>query len=314
LNRTMTMRIAVVGAGAMGSLFGGRLSAVAEVTLLDPWAEHVAAMQRDGLHIIELDGTETSVPVTATTDPAAVPNVDLAIIFVKSHATREASQWASRFLAPNGVALTLQNGVGNADMMSEVLGADRVVAGVTSHGATLLGPGHVRHAGKGPTHIATRPEMAKKLSDLVTILEQAGFEVHLSDSLESLVWGKLLINVGINALTAILRVPNGQLVEIPAASALMAQAVAEAEAVCRSKGIALPFDNPLGRVQEVARATAANRSSMLQDVLRGVPTEVGVINEVIVHEGQQLGIATPVNRLIVTTIRAIEGSYAARVN
>ncbi|TEU11303.1 MAG: 2-dehydropantoate 2-reductase [Anaerolineales bacterium] len=308
------MRIAVVGAGAMGSLFGGKLSAVAEVTLLDPWAEHVTRMQRDGLGIVELDGSQTTVPVTATTDPAAVPTVDIAIIFVKAHATRQASQWASRFLAPDGLALTLQNGLGNADMMAQVLGSGRVVAGVTSHGATLLGPGQVRHAGKGPTHIATRTEIAVKLSDVASVFEQAGFEVHLSDDLESLVWGKLIVNVGINGLTAILRVPNGQLVEIPAASALMAQAVAEAEAVCQAKGVILPYDDPLSRVREVARATAANRSSMLQDVLRGVPTEIGVINEAIVREGKRLGVATPDNEFIVTTIRAIEDSYAVRVS
>jgi len=308
------MRIAVAGAGAMGSLFGGKLSAVAEVTLLDPWAEHVAAMQRDGLRIVEFDGNETTVPVTATTDSTAVPEADVAIIFVKAHATRRASEWASQFLAPAGLALTLQNGVGNGETMAEVLGADRVVAGVTSHGATLLGPGRVRHAGFGPTHIATRPAIAAQLSNVAAVFEQAGFETHLSDDLESLVWGKLIINVGINGLTAILRVPNGQLVEIPAASALMAQAVAEAQAVCQAKGVTLPYDNPLGRVQQVAWATAANRSSMLQDVLRGVPTEVGVINEAIVREGKRLGVATPVNEFIVTTVRAIEGSYAVRVD
>ena len=231
----------------------------------------------------------------------------------RSMPVRKASQWASDFLAPDGLALTLQNGVGNAETMGEVLGADRVVAGVTSHGATLLGPGHVRHAGKGPTHVATRPGIAEKLSAVVAVFEQAGFEVHLSDDLASLVWGKLIVNVGINALTGILRVPNGQLVEIPAASELMSQAVREAEAVCRAKGITLPYEDPLGRVREVARATATNRASMLQDVLRGVPTEIGVINEAIVREGVQLGVATPVNEFISTVIRAIEGSYAVRV-
>lgn len=310
----MRMRIAVVGAGAMGSLFGGKLAAVAEVTLLDPWAEHVTTMQREGLHIAELDGGETTVQVTATTDPAAVPEVDLAIIFVKAHATRQASQWASNFLAPDGLALTLQNGVGNGETMIEMLGAERVVAGVTSHGATLLGPGRVRHAGKGPTHVATRAEVAAKLADVAAVFEQAGFEVHLSADLDSLVWGKLIINVGINALTGILRVPNGQLVEIPAARELMSQAVAEAVAVCQAKGITLPYDDPLGRVQDVARATATNRASMLQDVLRGVPTEIGVINAAIVRAGKQLDMPTPVNEFIVTTIRAIEGSYAVRVS
>ncbi len=310
----MTMRIAVVGAGAMGSLFGGKLSAVAQVTLLDPWAEHVAAMQQGRLCIDELDGSEMSISVNATTDPSAVPEVDLAIIFVKAHATGQASQWTSGFLASDGLALTLQNGVGNAETMAEVLGAGRVVAGVTSHGATLLGPGCVRHAGVGPTHIAVRPEIADKLAGVASVFEQAGFEVHLSDDLDSLVWGKLIINVGINALTGILRVPNGQLVEIPAASELMARAVQEAVAVCQAKGISLPYDDPLGRVREVARATATNRASMLQDVLRGVPTEIGVINEAIVREGKRLGVPTPVNEFIVTTIRAIEGSYAVRVS
>jgi 2-dehydropantoate 2-reductase len=102
-------------------------------------------------------------------------------------------------------------------------------------------------------------------------------------------------------------------VEIPAADALMAQAVAEAEAVCRAKGVSLPYDDPLGRVREVARATAANRSSMLQDVLRGVPTEIGVINEAIVREGQRVGVDTPVNGFISSVVRAIETSYAVRV-
>ncbi len=298
----------------MGSLFGGKLSAVAQVTLLDPWAEHVAAMQQGRLCIDELDGSEMSISVNATTDPSAVPEVDLAIIFVKAHATGQASQWTSGFLASDGLALTLQNGVGNAETMAEVLGAGRVVAGVTSHGATLLGPGCVRHAGVGPTHIAVRPEIADKLAGVASVFEQAGFEVHLSDDLDSLVWGKLIINVGINALTGILRVPNGQLVEIPAASELMARAVQEAVAVCQAKGISLPYDDPLGRVREVARATATNRASMLQDVLRGVPTEIGVINEAIVREGKRLGVPTPVNEFIVTTIRAIEGSYAVRVS
>ncbi|HET92125.1 MAG TPA: 2-dehydropantoate 2-reductase, partial [Chloroflexi bacterium] len=151
------MRVTIVGAGAMGCLFGGRLAAVADVTLLDRWPEHVTAMQRDGLRITELDGRETVVPVRAVTDPAAVPETDLALILVKAHATRRASEWAREFLAADGLALTLQNGLGNAETLAELLGPERVVTGVTSHGATRLGPGLVRHAGGGPTHIAARP-------------------------------------------------------------------------------------------------------------------------------------------------------------
>jgi 2-dehydropantoate 2-reductase len=308
------MNTVIVGAGAMGSLFGGRLSSVTPVTLLDPWAEHVEAIQRDGLTIVELDGSKTNVPISATTDPATVAQADLVILFVKSHATREAGQQVNRFLAPHGLALTLQNGIGNAETMAELVGADRVVAGVTSHGATLLGPGRVRHAGKGPTHISTRPEIAEQLTDVAATFERAGFEVHISEGLDTLIWEKLIINVGINALTAILRVPNGQLVEIPAARALMAQAVEEAETVCQARGIHLPYSAPLARVEQVARATATNRSSMLQDVMRGAPTEIGVINEAIVSEGSRLGIETPFNRCLSMIVRAIEDSYGVRVS
>jgi 2-dehydropantoate 2-reductase len=308
------MHCVVVGAGAMGSLFGCRLASVTQVTLLDPWAEHVAAIQRNGLTIVELDGGETKMAVPATTDPAAVPPADLVVLFVKSHATRYASEQASRFLAPHGLALTLQNGIGNAETMAEVLGADRVVAGVTSHGATLFGPGRVRHAGKGPTYLSTRPEVADRVASVETLLEQAGFEVHIAEDLDTLVWGKLIINVGINALTAILRVPNGQLVEIPATRALMRLAVEEAVAVCRARGIDLPYSDPLARVAEVARATGTNRSSMLQDVSRGAATEIGVINEAIVNEGKRLGVDTPVNEALSLMLRAVEGSYNARVD
>lgn len=297
----------------MGSLYGGKLAAVTPVTLLDAWADHIAAIQQNGLRITELDGSEEVASVSATTDPGEVPPADLVIIFVKSHATEQASRWAARFVKREGIALTLQNGVGNAETMAAVLGSERVVAGVTAHGATLLGPGRVRHAGRGATHIATRKVVDARLKELAAIFDEADFEVRLEDSLDSLIWGKLIINVGINALTALLRVPNGQLAESPAARDLMAQVVEEAVAVCRAKGIALPYDDPLERVLEVARATGTNRSSMLQDVLRGVPTEVGVINEAIVRQAHAFNIPTPANQFILTVIRAIEQSYAVRV-
>ncbi len=307
------MNVAVVGAGAMGCLYGGKLADVTEVWLVDPWPEHVATMQRDGLRITELDGTETVVRVRATTDPAHVPEADLAIIFVKSAQTEMAAEMAARFLKADGLALTMQNGVGNLAVIARVLGEERALQGVTAHGATLLGPGHIRHAGQGPTHLATRPDVAAKVEALAALFRQAGFETEVSDDLDSLIWGKVVINVGINALTAILRVPNGVLAEVAPARALMDEAVAEAVAVVEAKGIALPYDDPQKRVAEVAVATGANRSSMLQDVLRGAPTEIGVINEAVVREGERLGVETPVNRLLAALVRALEASYEQRV-
>lgn len=304
------MKIAVIGAGAMGSLFGGKLSPYGDVWLVDPWASHVQTLQRDGLRLTELDGTESIIPVQATTDPAAVGGgVDLVIIFVKSHQTAEAAQWARPLLKPDGLALTLQNGLGNLQTIADMLGEARAVQGVTSHGATLLGPGRVRHAGQGPTHIAIQPSMAERLNAVAALFRQAGFEIHLSDNLDGLLWGKLVINVGINPLTAILRVPNGVLAELEPASALMAATVDEAVRIAHAKEITLPYDDPQRQVKAVAVATGSNRSSMLSDVLRGVPTEIDVINGAIVREGTRLGIPTPVNQTLVLLIKAIEASY-----
>mgnify|MGYP005861009789 CR=1 FL=1 len=306
------MRIAVVGAGAMGCLFGGALACVTEVWLFDPWREHVQAIRRDGLRIVE-PGGENTVHLPATTDPTEIGAVDLAIIFVKSHQTEWAANVAKGLLKPDGLALTLQNGLGNGEAIAAVLGPERVWQGVTSHGATLLGPGRVRHAGSGPTHLEVREEIAERAETLAGLFRQAGLETHLSPDLASLIWGKLVVNVGINALTAILRVPNGALAEVEAARTVMEAAVAEALAVCEAAGIALPYADPHEQVRKVAVATGANRSSMLQDVLRGNRTEVDVINGAIVREARKLGLPAPVNETLTGLVKAIEATYPVRV-
>ena len=306
------MRIVIIGAGAMGSLFGGLLSPVAKVNLVDPWQEHVEAIRRDGLCLVE-GGEDKILRLSATSDPADVSSADLAIIFLKSHQTEWGAQIARRVLKPDGLALTLQNGLGNRDVLAQVLGSSRAWQGVTAHGATLLGPGRVRHAGFGPTHLETRPDIAARAEQVAALFQQAGIETHLSPDLDSLIWGKLVINVGINALTAILRVPNGVLGQTAPARALMDQAVEEAMQVVRAKGIQLPYDDPFTKVHDVCAATAGNRSSMLQDALRGSRTEIEVINGAIVRESARLGLQAPVNQMLTGLIRAIEATYSARV-
>ena len=175
-------RITIIGAGAMGSLFGGLLASVAQVELVDPWREHVEAMRREGLRLVEPDG-EKVIPISATTDPAEVGPADLAIVFLKSHQTEWGAEVAHRILKPDGLALTLQNGLGNRDVLARMLGEARAWQGVTAHGATLLGPGRVRHAGRGPTHLETRPEIAERAQEVATLFQQAGIETHLSPDL-----------------------------------------------------------------------------------------------------------------------------------
>lgn len=306
------MRITIVGAGAMGSLFGGMLSRVAEVSLLDPWAEHVAAIRQNGLRIEEPSG-EIVAAVKATTAQSEIGPTDLAIIFVKSSRTEWACETAAHFLKPSGLALTLQNGIGNRDVIARVLGEDRAWQGTTAHGATLLGPGRVRHAGRGPTHVENKPGVEDQIREIATLFGQAGIETDVSADVESLLWGKLVINVGINALTALLHVRNGVLGEVNGPRALMERAVEEAVLVARARGVTLPYDDPQQRVREVAIATGANLSSMLQDILRGSPTEIDVINGVIVRQARELGMAAPVNELLTALVKAVEETYALRV-
>lgn len=308
------MKIAVVGAGAMGCLFGGKLSSVAEVWLVDPWKDHVSALRTKGLELVERDGSVQNIPVRAVHDPLHVSTaVDLALIFVKAHQTEWAARQAVLILAGHGLALTLQNGLGNFDVIAGVVGQERTVQGVTAHGATMLGPGRIRHAGVGDTHLATRKEIADKVEEFAGVLRAAGFETQVSENLDTLLWGKLVVNVGINALTALLRVPNGFLADNASAGNLVACAVEEAVAIANARNITLPYDDPLTQVLSVAKATGSNRSSMLQDVLRGARTEIAVINGAIVREGKRVGVPTPVNQALCDLVAATESSYSARL-
>jgi 2-dehydropantoate 2-reductase len=301
------MKIAVMGAGAMGSLFGAYLAKAGEsVVVVDIWLEHIEAIQTQGL-ILEEAGGERSVPLTATTEIDICELVDLVILFVKSAATRLAATSAAAILKSDGRVLTLQNGLGNAEAIAEVVGVQRVLVGTTAQGATLLGPGRVRHAGQGDTHIGRLSgELDAFCQEVAAILSNAGLPTFVESDVRSLVWGKLIINTGINALTALLRLRNGQLAELTETRQLLALAVEEALLVAKAAGIHLPYDNPVEKVLSVAIATTDNQSSMLQDILRGVTTEIAVINGAIVREGERLGVATPVNRTLTLLVAALE--------
>ena len=299
------MQVAIFGVGAMGCLFGAKLSPHANVTLVGRWPEQLAALRRDGLRLLTAD-SEQQVSLRATDDPAALAPVDVALILTKSAGTRRAARQTAGVLSPHGLAVTLQNGIGNLEVIAAEVGPERATPGVTSQGAAVLAPGVVRHAGPGPTHLAIRPEIATQVEELAALFDQAGLETHVTEDVNSLVWGKLAINAGINALTAILRVPNSALLESEWARGLMAEAACETAAVAAAQGIALPYDDPVERVETVARLTAANRSSMLQDVLRGAITEVETINGAVTREGERLGVPTPVNATLYRLVKAIE--------
>jgi 2-dehydropantoate 2-reductase len=296
------MRLTLIGSGAMACLLGARLAPHADLMLLGTWREGVAAIASRGVRL-EADGETKSVPVRATTDPCQAAPADAALVLVKSWQTERAARQVAQVLASDGVAVTLQNGLGNLEQLRASVGPERATLGVTTLGATLLGPGHVRAGGRGPVHLPDDP----RLDGLSAVLRAASLDVRQSPhaNLQSLLWGKLAVNCGINALTALLRVPNGELLERPDARRLMGQAACEAGEVARALGIELPYADAAAQAAEVARATAANHSSMLQDVLRGAPTEIDAINGAVVKAGRRRGVVAPVNEMLWRLVRAL---------
>ena len=302
--------VLIVGTGALACLFAGRLSAAgASVTMLGTWEAGLQALQRRGVRVEADEGSERvsrerAYPVRATADPDTCAGARLALVLVKSWQTARAAAQLAQCLSPEGIALTLQNGLGNRDTLTEALGADRVALGVTTTGATLLGPGRVRPGGEGAVSVGAHP----RLGPLVDILRRAGFTVEQVGQADDLLWSKLVINAAINPLTALLRVPNGELLRRPSARALMAQLAREAAAVARALGRQLTYPDPVAIAEEVARRTAVNHSSMLQDVQRGAPTEIDAICGAIVSVGEQQDVPTPVNRTLWRLVKAsLEG-------
>ncbi len=291
----------------MGSLFGGTLaSAGHEVWLYDIWQEHVDKINNDGLVIVAADG-EITVRPRATTDSGKIGSAELVIVFVKATTTRKAAEIAATLMGPESVVLTLQNGYGNAEKLAEVVGRERVIAGVTSHGATLLGPGRIKHAGSGETHIGELSGgMNERTRRIAALMTEAGIATTVDGDVVSLIWGKLLVNVGINALTAITGLKNGRLNDHEETRELMRLVVGEAEQVASAAGVKLPYADAFAKVAAVAQATAENKSSMLQDISNDRLTEIDVINGAVVREGERLGIATPVNRVLALLVHALE--------
>lgn len=303
------MKIVVVGAGAMGSLFGGLLAhAGEEVWLVDLWQAHIEAIQSQGLLLEEPEGPLT-LPLRATTDVASVGKADLVLLFVKAYDTERAVTQSLVLEKEDTLFLSLQNGLGNGELISQHVDPSRVLLGVTNHGATVLGPGRIRHAGRGKSYLgALQGGRTNRLEGIARVFCQAGLETELTDQIEELIWEKLLVNVGINALAALTGLKNGELLDYPETMRLMEAMVSEAVQVARAQGVAVPSD-PFPKVLEVARATAANRCSMGQDLDRRRRTEIDVINGAVVREASRLGIPVPYNEMITALVKVIERRF-----
>ena len=304
------MKIAIVGPGAMGSLFGAFLARSGEdVWILDHRGDRATHIEKSGIKVEGISGNFRA-SVKATTDPKKISTAELVILCVKSYDTETAAKKIKSLLSEETLILTLQNGLGNIQIIEDAVDSEKIIAGVTSHGATLLGWGHVKHAGKGETIIGRLDgALTGRLRTIASIFKKAGFDTRSSKDIKGLIWSKLIINVGINGLTAVTRLNNGRLVEYEGVREVMRAAVSEAVKIARRKRIKLAYDDPIQKVESVCRATSGNISSMLQDVLHKRKTEIDFINGAIVRQAKGLGIATPTNETLMELVKTVEESY-----
>jgi len=304
------MKIVIVGPGAMGCLFGAFLSkSKEEIWLLDTNKERAAKINENGISLEGVSGSWQA-KVKTTANPGDIGVADLILICVKSFNTKQAIEQITPLLGKITKILTLQNGMGNIEVIAELTAEDRVIGGVTNEGATLIDIGKVHHAGRGQTIIGMIDgKTPVEMRGIREIFNKVGFDTRMSRDIKSLIWSKLIINVGINALTAITRLPNGKLTEFEGTKRILRDAVTEAARIAKRKRIKLIYDDPLAKVEAVCEGTSANLSSMLQDVLKKKHTEIDFINGVIVRLGQELGIDVPTNKFLVDLVKTIESSY-----
>jgi len=315
------MKVAIIGPGALGCLLAASLTIklnqshkifpAFDLWLLDYKPERARYLNEHGL-ILEEGSLRKTCSIKATVDPQDIGPVDIIILCVKSAQVAAGLQQAAKLVQADTLLVTLQNGIGHLGLLKDRQKLPAVVLGVTAQGANMLAPGHVRHAGDGLTRIGFLKSVnftkSLLLAKVCNLLNYGGIETVIVDNILDYLWAKLLINAGINALTAINRCPNGRLLESADTEATLSAAVREGEAVARALGIALTGD-PLTITLDVCRKTAQNLSSMLQDVNNKRLTEIDSINGEIAAAGRKLGIPTPVNDALIKKVKEIEQAF-----
>lgn len=296
----------VAGTGALGTLLAARLGSLEDVVVLGSWPEALAALRANGAEL-ESEGELVSAKVRATSRPGEASGARIAFVAVKATATAGAARALGQALAPDGVAVTLQNGLGNVETLAEALGEERVVAGAAEVGATLVAPGRARAGGGNRIRLAEHP----RTPEIAGLLRHAGFDVSVEADARAMLWRKLATSATLLPLTALLGVPNGEIARRPSAAAILAEAALEVATVARAAGISFEGNEPVGPALRVAETTQANLSSMLQDVRAGRHTEVNAVTGAVVREGKRLGVPTPVLETLALAVAALsEGGHA----
>jgi 2-dehydropantoate 2-reductase len=302
------MRIYVIGAGAMGGFYGGLLKhAGYDVSLIDVRKDHVERINRDGLKIGGVRG-EHVIRVPAYISCEGLAPCDMAIIFTDSNSTRDAAATAKAVLKPDGFAMTLQNGIGNVETLIEVLGRERVVAGVTMNSGAHPEPGRSVYTNADMTTIGELDGgQSERIVAVAKMLNDAGIETEVVDDPMSYVYGKWVLNCGVNAIAAVTGLRSGEVYRTPALRELQGHMMEEVMQVVRAKGWALSESDPVGKILHHSKRRF-NKPSMMQHVEQGRRTEIDALNGALVREARALGIAVPYNEAVVAIVKGVEKS------
>ncbi|KAF1049035.1 MAG: 2-dehydropantoate 2-reductase [Herbaspirillum frisingense] len=298
------MKVAVMGAGAVGCYYGGMLARAGHEVVLVGRAQHVEAFNRRGLRL-EAQSFDETIPVQADTDAAIAGGADLVLFCVKSTDTETAGAQLREHLKPDTLVLTLQNGTDNADRLRTVLNQP-VAAAVVYVATEMAGPGHIRHHGRGELVIEPSAQSHAAAEALIG----AGVPTEISDNVRGALWLKLILNCAYNALSAVTQLPYGKIVQGQGVADVIGNLVAECRAVAAAEGVTLPGDVDAA-VRRIAETMPTQYSSTAQDIARGKTSEIDHLNGFILRRGQTLGIATPVNLTMHTLVKLVEGKRAS---
>lgn len=300
------MKLAVVGAGAMGSIFGARFhQAGHETVLVDVVQPLVDAINADGVTVVRGDD-ETVTRVPATTDPASVGPVDIVIFFTKCYHTASAAEGARPLVGPDTVVASLQNGWGNGDVLAAAYPPEQVVLGVTYNSGLLQGPGRVLHPAEQPTLVGSFSDAGDGAARLAEALESAGLVATVASPVRPEIWKKLILNAATLPASALTGMTAGALGTCDDMLDLVSETTREAVAVAQALGYDIDFDERIGTILGLVEKAGPTKASMLQDVEAGRRTEIDVINGAVVRAADEVGVAVPINRALMQLIKGWE--------
>ena len=303
------MKIAVLGAGAMGCLYGCYLSRKHEVILVDSYAPQVEAINKNGVTITETDDTQHHYEMKAILSGSHADPVDLLVVFVKSIVTYEAVKANQSLIGPGTLVMTLQNGAGNDRDIAHFVPKENIVIGTSKHNSVGMGLGACRHTGSGETTLGTMVPDSNKDQKVAEILEECGLDVVVSDDIQRIIWSKLFVNMSINTLSALLECRIGYMIENKYAWDFAKRIIYEGVMVAEADGTYFDRREVLESVRKVCEAVRNGYASMYQDRKNHRKTEIDKINGAVVEQAKLYGVPTPYNSLVVDLIHAVEGTY-----